>query len=153
VEETTPTMIYKQRTAAHRTRTPRTEGGGVVVALKKSDLYSSVWKGAYELRGGMDASQYKDCVLALLFAKYFTDKSKSDKSKSDKNSLIDFPSGGSFDDLVSFKGDKKIGDKTNKAISKLAEGADERAWSGEIRRLRTTVDPGQITEEVIDCLV
>ena len=152
-------MIYKQRTASHRTRTPRAEGGGVVVvALKKSDLYSSLWKGAYELRGGMDTSQYKDYVLTLLFVKHVTDKSKSDKSKSDKsksdkNSLTDLPSGGSFDNLVTFKGDKEIGDKTNKAISKLAEGADERAWRGEIKRLRATVDPGQITEEVIDCLV
>ena len=57
MEETTPTMTYKQRTAAHRTRTPRTEGGGVVVALEKSNLYSSLWRGAYELRGNMDASQ------------------------------------------------------------------------------------------------
>ena len=54
---------------------------------------------------------------------------------------------------MSFKGDKEIGDKTNKAISKLAAGADERAWSGEIKRLRATVDSGQIIEEVIDCLV
>jgi len=91
----------------------------VVVALKKSDLYSSLWKGADELRGGMDASQYKDYVLTLLFVKYVTDKAKSDK-----NSLIDVPSGGSFDDLVTFKGDKEIGDKINKAISKLAEAND-----------------------------
>jgi type I restriction enzyme M protein len=70
----------------------------------------------------MDASQYKDYVLTLLFAKHVADKSKSDKSKSDKNRLIDVPSGGSFDDLVSFKGDKEIGDKTNNAISKIAEG-------------------------------
>jgi len=70
----------------------------------------------------MDAAQYKDYVLTLLFVKYVTDMSKPDKSKSDKNSLIDVPSGGSFDDLVTFKGDKEIGDKTNKAISKLAEG-------------------------------
>ena len=91
----------------------------MIVALKKSDLYSSLWKGADELRGGMDASQYKDYVLTLLFVKYVTDKAKSDK-----NSLIDVPSGGSFDDLVTFKGDKEIGDKINKAISKLAEAND-----------------------------
>ena len=91
----------------------------MVVALKKSDLYSSLWKGADELRGGMDASQYKDYVLTLLFVKYVTDKAKSDK-----NSLIDVPVGGSFDDLVTFKGDKEIGDKINKAISKLAEAND-----------------------------
>ena len=89
------------------------------MALKKSDLYSSLWKGADELRGGMDASQYKDYVLTLLFVKYVTDKANSDK-----NSLIDVPSGGSFDDLVTFKGDKEIGDKINKAISKLAEAND-----------------------------
>ena len=89
------------------------------MALKKSDLYSSLWKGADELRGGMDASQYKDYVLTLLFVKYVTDKAKSDK-----NSLIDVPVGGSFDDLVKFKGDKEIGDKVNKAISKLAEAND-----------------------------
>jgi type I restriction enzyme M protein len=89
------------------------------MALKKSDLYSSLWKGADELRGGMDASQYKDYVLTLLFVKYVTDKAKSDP-----NSLIDVPAGGSFDDLVSFKGDKEIGDKVNKAIAKLAEAND-----------------------------
>jgi len=30
------------------------------MALKKSDLYSSLWASCDELRGGMDASQYKD---------------------------------------------------------------------------------------------
>jgi type I restriction enzyme M protein len=89
------------------------------MALKKSDLYSSLWKGADELRGGMDASQYKDYVLTLLFVKYVTDKAKSDP-----NSLIVVPGGGSFDDLVTFKGDKEIGDKVNKAIAKLAEAND-----------------------------
>lgn len=34
------------------------------MALKKSALYSSPWKSCDELRGGMDASQYKDYVLA-----------------------------------------------------------------------------------------
>ena len=67
----------------------------------------------------MDASQYKDYVLTLLFVKYVTDKAKYDK-----NSLIDVPVGGSFDDLVTFKGDKEIGDKVNKAIGKLAEAND-----------------------------
>lgn len=89
------------------------------MALKKSDLYSSLWKGADELRGGMDASQYKDYVLTLLFVKYVTDKARSSS-----NSLIDVPEGGSFDDLVALKGDKEIGDKVNKAIAKLAEAND-----------------------------
>ena len=44
------------------------------MALKKSDLYSSIWASCDELRGGMDASQYKDYVLFMLFIKYITDK-------------------------------------------------------------------------------
>lgn len=68
------------------------------MALKKSDLYSSLWKSADELRGGMDASQYKDYVLTLLFVKYV-----SDKAKSDPYSLIEVPEGGSFDDLVALR--------------------------------------------------
>lgn len=35
------------------------------MALKKSQLYSSLWQSCDELRGGMDASQYKDYVLVL----------------------------------------------------------------------------------------
>ncbi len=86
------------------------------MAIKKSDLYSSLWKSCDELRGGMDASQYKDYILTMLFVKYVTDKHSSDP-----NSLIDVPTGGSFDDMVALKGDKEIGDKINKIIGRLAE--------------------------------
>ena len=89
------------------------------MALKKSDLYSSLWKSADELRGGMDASQYKDYVLTLLFVKYV-----SDKAKSDPYSLIEVPEGGSFDDLVALKGATDIGEKMNIAIRRLAEAND-----------------------------
>jgi type I restriction-modification system DNA methylase subunit len=60
----------------------------------------------------MDASQYKDYILTLLFVKYV-----SDKAKTDRNSLIEVPVGGSFDDMVALKGDKEIGDKINKIIA------------------------------------
>src|SRR5664280_2852595 len=89
------------------------------MVLRKSDLYSSLWKSCDELRGDMDASQYKDYILTLLFVKYVTDKAKSDP-----NSLIDVPNGGSFDDILALKGDKEIGDRINKAISRLAEAND-----------------------------
>ncbi len=84
------------------------------MAIKKSALYSSLWKSCDELRGGMDASQYKDYVLTLLFVKYVSDAGKP-------NSLIEIPAGGGFADLVALKGDKEIGDKINKAIGILAE--------------------------------
>lgn len=86
------------------------------MAIKKSELYSSLWKSCDELRGGMDASQYKDYVLVLLFVKYV-----SDKAKSDSEFLIDVPEGGSFKDMIKLKGKAEIGDGMNKIISKLAE--------------------------------
>jgi len=85
------------------------------MAVKKSELYSSLWRGCDALRGGMDASQYKDYVLVLLFVKYV-----SDKYAGQKNALLDVPQGGSFDDMLALKGDKEIGDKVNKIIAKLA---------------------------------
>jgi type I restriction enzyme M protein len=87
--------------------------------IKKSELYSSLWQSCDELRGGMDASQYKDYVLVLLFMKYV-----SDKAASQKGYLLDVPKGGSFTDMVALKGDKEIGDKINKIIAKLAEAND-----------------------------
>lgn len=90
------------------------------MAIKKSELYSSLWKSCDELRGGMDASQYKDYILVLLFVKYV-----SDKYAGDEYALIEVPKGGSFADLVALKGDKEIGDKINKqVIAKLAEAND-----------------------------
>jgi type I restriction enzyme M protein len=86
------------------------------MAIKKSELYSSLWKSCDELRGGMDASQYKDYVLVLLFVKYV-----SDKYAGQKDAMVEIPKGGGFSDMVALKGDKEIGDKINKIIAKLAE--------------------------------
>src|SRR5271165_1434030 len=86
------------------------------MAIKKSELYSSLWESCDELRGGMDASQYKDYVLVLLFVKYV-----SDKYAGKKDALLDVPVGGRFADMVALKGDKEIGDKINKIVGKLAE--------------------------------
>ncbi|QZA82566.1 type I restriction-modification system subunit M [Deefgea piscis] len=86
------------------------------MAIKKSELYSSLWKSCDELRGGMDASQYKDYILVLLFVKYV-----SDKYAGQRDSLIEIPTGGSFADMVALKGDKEIGEKINIIIAALAE--------------------------------
>ena len=98
------------------------------MALKKSDLYSSLWKSCDELRGAMDASQYKDYILTLLFVKYVTDKAKSNP-----DSLIEVPEGGSFDDLLALKGKADIGEKMNKVIEKLAE-------ANELQKVITVAD-------------
>ena len=86
------------------------------MALKKSDLYSSLWKSCDELRGGMDASQYKDYILTLLFMKYV-----SDKAKTVPDSLIVVPEGGSFDDMLAARGKPNIGERFEEIIGKLAE--------------------------------
>lgn len=92
---------------------------GDLVAVKKSEIYSSLWASCDALRGGMDASQYKDYVLVLLFVKYV-----SDKYAGDPDGLIEIPEGGSFADMVALKGDKEIGDKINVIIARLAEAND-----------------------------
>ena len=81
------------------------------MAIKKSELYSSLWASCDELRGGMDASQYKDYVLTMLFVKYI-----SDKYKNDPFGAITVPEGASFDDMVALIGNPEIGDKINKQI-------------------------------------
>lgn len=63
----------------------------------------------------MDASQYKDYVLVLLFMKYVSDKG---------GALVDIPKGGSFRDMVKLKGQSDIGDKINTIIGELAKAND-----------------------------
>jgi type I restriction enzyme M protein len=87
------------------------------MAVKKSELYSSLWESCDKLRGGMDASQYKDYVLVMLFIKYV-----SDKYAGQPFAPITIPSGASFDDMVKLKGKMDIGDRINKEIiAPLAE--------------------------------
>ena len=86
------------------------------MAIKKSQIYSSLWASCDALRGGMDASQYKNYILTLLFMKYV-----SDKAESDPHSLIVVPEGGSFSDIAELKGRTDIGDRMNTVIRELAE--------------------------------
>lgn len=89
------------------------------MAIKKSQLYSSIWKSCNELRGGMDASQYKDYVLVLLFIKYI-----SDKYADVPYAPITIPEGSSFKDMVALKGKTTIGDDINKKIIQKIEEAN-----------------------------
>ncbi len=81
------------------------------MAIKKSELYSSLWLSADELCGGMDASQYKDYVLVMLFIKYV-----SDKYAGVPYADVTVPEGASFKDMVALKGKTDIGDQINKKI-------------------------------------
>jgi type I restriction enzyme M protein len=89
------------------------------MAIKKSDLYSKLWASCDELRGGMDASQYKDYVLVLLFIKYI-----SDKYAGQPFAPIQIPEGASFANMVALKGKSDIGDQINKKIVRPLEEAN-----------------------------
>ncbi len=86
------------------------------MAIKKSELYNSLWKSCDELRGGMDASQYKDYVLTLLFLKYV-----SDKYFGKKDPVIVVSEESSFDNLIKFRGREDIGNAINIALGELAK--------------------------------
>jgi len=81
------------------------------MALKKSELYAKLWASCDALRGGMDASLYKDYVLVLLFIKYI-----SDKFSGSPFSAIKVPEGASFNDMAALKGKSDIGDQIMKKI-------------------------------------
>jgi type I restriction enzyme M protein len=87
--------------------------------IKKSDLYSKLWASCDELRGGMDASQYKDYVLVMLFIKYV-----SDKYAGQPFAPIQIPPGASFADMVALKGQPDIGDRINRDIIRPLEDAN-----------------------------
>lgn len=97
---------------------------------KKSEIYSALWKACDKLRGGMDATQYKDYVLTLLFIKYI-----SDKAKVDPDFLIDVLAECSFDAMVALKGKTNIGEEINKKILQGLANANEC-----LARLITKVD-------------
>ena len=101
----------------HRTRTDPGrapwEVGSSAMGIKKSALYSSLWASCDELRGGMDASQYKDDVLFMLFIKYVTDKYGN---SSDFAPPVTIPEGVSFNDMLALRGKSDVGDKINTQV-------------------------------------
>lgn len=87
------------------------------MVIKKSELYSNLWKACDELRGKMDASQYKDYILTLLFIKYI-----SDKYAGKKYETVEVPEGASFKDMIKLKGKPGIGEAINtKILTPIAE--------------------------------
>ncbi len=109
--------------------------------IKKSDLYSSLWASCDELRGGMDASQYKDYVLFMLFIKYITDKyGDSD----DFAPPVTIPKGASFTDMIALKGKSDIGDKINTQIIQPLINANDRLAGSDFPDFN---DPNKLGED------
>ena len=110
------------------------------MAIKKSELYSSLWSSCDELRGGMDASQYKDYVLVLLFVKYI-----SDRYADEPYAPISIPKGASFADMVALKGKTDIGDQINNGPL---------AQANKLSDMPDLNDPGKLGsgKEMVECL-
>lgn len=88
------------------------------MAIKKSDIYRSLWESCDHLRGGMDASLYKDYILTLLFVKYVSDRAGQ------PDALIEVPPGASFTDMKALRGSKDIGEGMDRIIARIAEEND-----------------------------
>ena len=113
------------------------------MALKKSELYSSLWQSCDELRGGMDASQYKDYVLSLLFIKYI-----SDKYAGVPYAPIIIPDGASFKDMIALKGTSDIGDQINKKIVAPLANANQQLSQSDFPDFDDSVRLGDGKEKV-----
>jgi type I restriction enzyme M protein len=113
------------------------------MAIKKSELYSSLWQSCDALRGSMDASQYKDYVLVLLFIKYI-----SDKYAGQPFAPITIPEGSSFADMVALKGSTDIGDQINKKIIAPLQEANKLSDMPDFNDA-TKLGSGK---EMVDCL-
>ena len=85
------------------------------MAIKKCDIYRSLWDSCDQFRGGMDASLYKDYILTLLFLKYVSDRAEK------HDSLIEVPEACSFEDLKKLRGTKDIGEGIDTAIAGIAD--------------------------------
>jgi type I restriction enzyme M protein len=118
------------------------------MAIKKSDLYSSLWASCDALRGGMDAGQYKDYVLFMLFIKYISDKyGDSD----DFAPPVAIPKGASFKDMIALKGKADIGDKINTRVIQPLIDANSRLARSDFPDFN---DPNKLGEgqEMVDRL-
>ena len=86
------------------------------MAIKKTQLYSILWESCNILRGSMDASQYKNYVLTILFLKYI-----SDKVKAGSDLYFELPEGCSFNDIVALKQKANIGEEIQKRLHLIAK--------------------------------
>ena len=110
------------------------------MAIKKSDLYASLWASCDELRGGMDASQYKDYVLFMLFIRYITDKYGDSDAFAPP---VVIPKGASFKDMIALKGRSDIGDRINTQIIAPLVEANARLSKGDFPDFN---DPNKLGE-------
>lgn len=103
--------------------------------LTQQDINRIVWKACDTFRGTIDATQYKDYVLTMLFLKYVTDVWKDkkviyvEKYKNDtvrieralRNERFQLPAESSFDFLFEERNSSNLGELINIALEKLED--------------------------------
>lgn len=115
------------------------------MALKKTDLYASLWASCDELRGGMDASQYKDFVLFMLFIKYVSDKYGDAQSFAPP---VIIPKGASFQDMIALKGNSNIGERINTEIIQPLIDKNTKLSSGDFPNFNDSTKLGEGNDKV-----
>ncbi|HZV20939.1 MAG TPA: type I restriction-modification system subunit M, partial [Hyphomicrobiales bacterium] len=91
----------------------------------------------------MDASQYKDYVLSILFVKYITDKYAGVPY-----APIKIPKGADFKAMVALKGSKNIGDDINKKIIAPLVAANSQLNQADFPDFNSTAKLGDAKEKV-----
>jgi type I restriction enzyme M protein len=91
----------------------------------------------------MDASQYKDYVLSLLFIKYI-----SDKYESQPYAPIKIPEGANFSSMVALKGKSDIGDQINKKVIAPLAAANQQLSQSDFPDFNDAVKLGDGKEKV-----
>ena len=119
--------------------------GSPIMALRNPDLYASIWASCDELRGGMDASQYKDYVLFMLFIKYISDKYGDAQTFAPP---VIIPKGASFKDMVALKGNSNIGEKINTQIIQPLINQNTKLSSGDFPNFNDSTKLGEGNDKV-----
>jgi len=101
----------------------------------KEEINNIVWKACDTFRGTIDATQYKDYILTMLFLKYVTDVWKDKKSayvekyngdelrieRALRNERFQVPEGSTFDHLFDNRNEPNIGELINISLEKLED--------------------------------
>jgi len=103
--------------------------------IKQEDVNRAAWKAGDTLRGVMDAADYKDYILVMLFVKYISDTWKAHR-EADRTRFGDneprlrrrlgrerfvLPDGSSFYDLYDSRNQDNIGEVINRALGAIED--------------------------------
>jgi len=103
--------------------------------LTQKEINNIIWKACDTFRGTIDATQYKDYVLTMLFLKYVTDVWKDKKAtyaekyqhdalrieRALRNERFQVPSESAFDYLFELRNENNLGELINIALEKLED--------------------------------